>query len=64
MNLESKVLLFLTVLAILWPYAKTISRAGYSPWWSLLLFVPLVNVISMWIFAYAEWPALKRHPEA
>ena len=37
-------------------YVKIISRAGYSGWWVLILFVPLVNVIMLLIFAFKEWP--------
>jgi len=43
---------------LFWPYAKIVSRAGYSPWLVLLLLVPVVNVVLIWIFAYANWPAL------
>jgi uncharacterized membrane protein YhaH (DUF805 family) len=44
--------------AVLRPYARIFSRAGYSPWICLLMIVPLINIITIWIFAYAEWPAL------
>lgn len=43
---------------ILWPYARIFSRAGYSPWICLLMLVPIVNLIALWVFAYAQWPAL------
>ena len=38
--------------------ARVLRRAGYSPWWVLLVLVPLVNLIALWVFAYARWPAL------
>jgi hypothetical protein len=31
---------------------------------SLLWFIPLVNIIFLWVFAFAEWPALKRPPSS
>ena len=34
-------------------------RAGFSAWWALALFVPVANIIILWLFAYAKWPALQ-----
>ncbi|MFN7644157.1 MAG: hypothetical protein ACK5PW_13935 [Burkholderiales bacterium] len=42
--------------------ARVLRRAGYSPWWVLLVLVPLVNLIALWVFAYARWPALDEAP--
>jgi hypothetical protein len=43
-------------LVFLIAYIKIISKAGYSGWWVLIMFVPIVNVIMLLIFAYKEWP--------
>ena len=32
-------------------------------WWSLLIVIPIVNLIGFWIFAFARWPAIDP-PEA
>lgn len=45
------------VVLILYPVGRIIGRAGFSPFWSLLVFVPMVNVIALWIFAFSEWPS-------
>jgi len=37
-------------------YVKIISRAGYSGWWVLIMFVPVVNVVMLLVFAFKEWP--------
>lgn len=37
-------------------YIKIISKAGYSGWWVLIMFVPIVNIIMFLVFAYKEWP--------
>lgn len=37
-------------------YIKIISKAGYSGWWVLIMFVPIVNVIMLLVFAFKEWP--------
>ena len=42
------------------PAIKIIQKAGYSGWWFLVSFVPLVNLIMLWVFAFAEWPNVKR----
>jgi uncharacterized membrane protein YhaH (DUF805 family) len=37
-------------------YVQIIRRAGYSGWWALVIFVPLLNVVMLFVFAYSEWP--------
>ena len=44
------------------PYWKIWQRTGHSGWWGLLMLVPLANIISLWVLAFKEWPAL-RHPD-
>jgi len=46
------------VAALLYPYIRIVRRAGYSGWWSLIMFVPIVNIIMLWVFAFAKWPAI------
>jgi|TARA_B110000902_G_C14170941_1_gene536835 hypothetical protein len=46
--------IFLVPFLIFGPVAK---KAGYSRWWALLAGVPLLNLIVLWIFAFAKWPA-------
>lgn len=56
------VILFLALIAFfVWLYVRILHKAGFSGWWTLLLFIPLVNLIMMWIFAFADWPALKKN---
>ncbi|MFT0547836.1 hypothetical protein ACMHYO_16095 [Allopusillimonas ginsengisoli] len=42
------------------PVAMIIGKAGYSRWWAILAFVPLINLIALWLFAFARWPAIRR----
>jgi uncharacterized membrane protein YhaH (DUF805 family) len=44
------------LLILLVPFWKIVARAGYSGAWSLLLFVPVVNVVALWVFASSRWP--------
>ncbi len=48
--------LALTLALTILPFWKIFSKAGYSGAWSLLMLVPLVNVLAIWIFAFSDWP--------
>ena len=37
-------------------YIQIIRRAGYSGWWVLVWFVPVLNFVMLLIFAFKEWP--------
>ena len=37
-------------------FGRIVNRAGYSRWWLLTMFVPLLNLIMLWVFAFANWP--------
>ena len=50
------VIFVLVVLIAIVPYWKIFSKAGYSGALSLLLFVPLLNIILLFWFAFTEWP--------
>jgi hypothetical protein len=39
------------------PAAKILGRAGYSKWWTIVFFVPVLNIVALWVFAYSRWPA-------
>jgi len=52
-------------LLILWAFivifGRILNRTGYSRWWLATLFVPVLNLIVVWIFAFADWPVSKRN---
>jgi hypothetical protein len=50
------VLILLALVVI--PYWKIWQRTGHSGAWGLLMLVPFVNIISLWVLAFKEWPAL------
>lgn len=37
-----------------------LARIGKSPAWCLLLFIPFVQIIVLWIFAFMKWPAFEK----
>lgn len=50
--------LVFAVIAIV-PFWRICTRIGWSPWLSLLIVIPLVNVIFVYILAFSEWPSQK-----
>lgn len=52
-------ILIILVLAVI-PYWKIWARTGHSGAWSLLMLVPLANLISLWVLAFKKWPAVDR----
>jgi uncharacterized membrane protein YhaH (DUF805 family) len=44
----------------LWMNTRILNKAGYSGWWCLITLVPIVNVVMIWVFAFADWPRLKK----
>ncbi|MBC9785001.1 hypothetical protein H1S01_10820 [Heliobacterium chlorum] len=50
------------VIAIV-PFWKIFSKAGFSPWYSLLLIIPIVNIIVLFVLAFADWPALRQQKQ-
>lgn len=55
-------LIILVVFGVFWiiPIWVIIKKAGYSPAWSLFGFIPLLNVLLLWVFAFSNWPSLKQ----
>lgn len=55
-----QVILFVPLLvSTIWIYGRILNKAGYSRWWVLVVFVPILNFIMIWVFAFAKWPLLK-----
>ncbi len=47
------------VAAVVYPIGRILSRIGFSPLWSLVVFVPLVNLLALWVLATSDWPEQK-----
>jgi uncharacterized membrane protein YhaH (DUF805 family) len=54
------------ILSMVIPIAKILQRTGFSTWWMLLMFVPLINIVGLWLFAFGKWTGARRraHQEA
>jgi hypothetical protein len=44
------------------PIARILRRSGRSRWWTIVAFVPLLNLIGLWVFAFTRWPKLDNPP--
>jgi len=53
------IIVLIILLVYLLPIIKILQKAGYSGWWCILLFIPIVNIVFLWIFAYSDWPSLR-----
>ena len=42
------------------PVANVLHRAGRSRWWTVLAFVPGVNLVALWVFSFTRWPSLHK----
>ncbi|TFW16899.1 hypothetical protein E4L96_15495 [Massilia arenosa] len=60
MSIWHWLIVLILFVAFVFPYAKIIRKAGYSGWWVLVMFVPLVNIIAIWAFALLDWPVTQR----
>jgi hypothetical protein len=55
---EFLLMLILVLNAI--PISKILGRVGLNKWWTIAFLVPFLNIVALWIFAYAHWPTLDR----
>lgn len=44
------------VAVVLYPVGRILNRIGFSPFWSVLMLIPLVNLIGLWVLAFSDWP--------
>ena len=44
---------------IIVPFWFIFKKAGYSQWLSLLMVVPIVNVVMLYFLAFSDWPRLR-----
>jgi hypothetical protein len=49
--------LIVMIVVVAYPAGRILSRMGFSPLWTILAFVPIVNVIALWLLAFTDWPA-------
>lgn len=48
-------LVFIALIVV--PFWFIFKKTGYSPWLSLLMVVPLLNIVMLFFLAFSQWPA-------
>ena len=55
-------IMFIVMAAIIVvPFWMIFQKAGHSKWLSLLMVIPLVNVITLYWLAFSKWPSRREH---
>lgn len=56
--------IFMLVFAVIMiiPYWFIWKKAGFSPWFSLLMFVPMLNFVMLYVLAFSEWKVVPVAP--
>jgi hypothetical protein len=64
LGLSEALLVFVSVsvcgLLFILPLWKIVRKAGFEPPLSFPVFIPLVNIVMIYVFAIVNWPSLKR----
>jgi len=47
----------------LWLGYRILEKAGFDGRWTLVLLVPVANIIMIWVFAFSKWPNLQAKAE-
>ena len=58
-GLVQLIIVLILVLIPLLIFSRIVKKAGYSGWWALTIIIPLINLVMIWVFAFAEWPVEK-----
>jgi hypothetical protein len=55
-------LLFAALIIV--PFWFIFKKAGYSQWLSLLMVVPIVNLVMLYFLAFSDWPRLTKKDQS
>ena len=47
--------IFIMVIICMIPYWFIWKKAGFSPWLSLLMLIPAINLVMLYVLAFSEW---------
>lgn len=60
---ELLIIIVMTAVIVV-PFWRIFSKAGFSGAFSLLMLIPLLNLIMIFVLAFAEWPALRQQNDS
>lgn len=58
MGASGPLMMIVVGVIIVLPFYKLWKRTGHNPWISLLMLVPVVNLVMLYVLAFKDWPAL------
>lgn len=44
------------IFGVILPFWQIFKKAGFSPWLSFLMLIPLANLCALYYLAFARWP--------
>jgi hypothetical protein len=50
------------IAVVMIPYWFIWKKAGFSPWLSLLMLLPLLNIVMLYVLAFSEWKVVPVAP--
>ena len=51
--------MLLIAAVVVLPFWRICTKAGYSGWLSLLVLIPVINVVFVYFLGFSEWPSLR-----
>ncbi len=54
------VMILVLIVLPVWATSRIAKKAGFSPYWSIVVVLPFANVVLFWVFAFVEWPNVQR----
>ena len=45
-----------------YPIGRIVRRTGNSPLWAVFFFVPIANLLALWVLAFVRWPSTDVQP--
>ncbi|MDZ4096129.1 MAG: hypothetical protein U1D35_14610 [Paracoccaceae bacterium] len=58
MGLPGLLMIVIYAALVVVPFFKLWQRTGHNGWISLLMLIPLVNIVLIYVLAFKSWPAL------
>ena len=56
MGFSGLIMFLIMAILIILPFWFIFSKAGHSRWLSLLMVVPMVNIVMLYFLAFSTWP--------
>ena len=62
-GLPGLLMLIIYAAIVVVPFFQLWKRTGHSGWMSLLMLLPIVNLVMLYVLAFKRWPAVETNPK-